>query len=90
VGRATPTLFFSFYVSLPDSYWFLVVQLGSGSMLVEQNVNLSRSQLHIQLVWICHHWVMHSPVFVTKYSLFIPMVHLNSQFVTHTPSPERL
>jgi hypothetical protein len=40
--------------SLQNGYWFLVLQFGSSSRLVEKNVLLSRSQLHNQLVWCSH------------------------------------
>jgi hypothetical protein len=83
--------------SLQNGYWFLVLQFGSGSRLVEKNVLLSRSQLHNQLAWCSHLlvWLFQcdnqksSTLFSGRVGDKLPveqvwwhLVHLYRQFVT--------
>ena len=81
VGCATLTLFFVCCASLLDGYWFLVPHFGSGSRLVAKNVLLSRSQLHNQLIWCSHLWVVHSPVCVTKSHLLCAVVGVGDKLL---------
>ena len=61
----------SFSLVVGPGCWFLVLQFGSGSKLIVENVLLSRYQLHNPLVWCSRLWVVHSSVCETKSLLFV-------------------